>query len=458
MRTPAWLGVDVGTSSLKVIAVDGDGVSLSEQESALLLERPHPHQAEADPGDWTRAVDRLLAPMAEAYDVRAVGVTGQMHGTVLVDESGAPVRPAVLWPDSRADGLRPRWDDLPAEALGRLGNPWSAGMTGPVLAWLAANEPEAVARAARVSLPKDLVREHLVPGGLGSDPSDASGTLLWDVAGASWSAEASALVPAYLLPQVRPSMELVGTWREADVVVGGGDTPVSLVTLEQAVGGWQPGDVVVNLGTGAQVIDPQTGPPTCSGWNDTHVYAGVRGDHYSMVAAQNAGLALSWAQQQLGITWDELSAMSQQTAPGADGNLFRPFVVTERGGLAPSQPGAGWITGQGSGPPEPALAARSAAEAQAFLVRRSWELLDVEVSRVLVVGGGARDEWVRQLLADVLGRPVHHLPMRSASAAGAVSLAGGPTLRQSRPASVSEPQDLPALAEAYQRWRAAAYG
>ena len=203
--------------------------------------------------------------------------------------------------------MRPRWDALPDEVLGRLGNPWSAGMTGPVLAWLAEHEPEAVARAERVALPKDLVREHLVSGSTSSDPSDASGTLLWDVAHGSWSREATALVPAHLLPKIRPSVEFVGTWRDAEVVVGGGDTPVSLVALEHAVDGWQPGDVVVNLGTGAQVIDPRTGPPTGSGWSDVHVYEGVLGDHYSMVAAQNAGLALSWAQQQLGITWDELS-------------------------------------------------------------------------------------------------------------------------------------------------------
>ncbi len=457
MSEPAWLGVDVGTSSVKVLAVDRAGVSLAEREAALPLERPLPHQAEADPRAWTRAVDELVGPLGEAYDVRAVGITGQMHGTVLLDQAGVAVRPAVLWPDSRADALRSRWDALPADALGRLGNPWSAGMTGPVLAWLAEHEPESVARAERVALPKDLVREHLVPGSVGSDPSDAAGTLLWDVAAGAWSPEASALVPAHLLPEVLPSSAPAGTWRGAGVVVGGGDTPVSLVTLEGAVGGWQPGDVVVNLGTGAQMIDPQTGPPVRSGWGETHVYAGVLGGHYAMVAAQNAGLALSWAQSQLGLTWGEFSALAQQTPAGAEGTVFRPFVATERGGLTPPRPGAGWVTGQEAGQPDPALAARAVAEAQAFLVRRSRELLAVEVRRVLLVGGGARDAWVRQLLADVLGTPVLHVPMRSAAAAGAVVLAGGPTLQQSLATSTAEPQDSPALAEAYRRWREAIY-
>ncbi len=457
MRAAAWVGVDFGTSSLKVIAVDDDGEALAERETALSLSRPGPDRAEADPREWTRAVDDLAGSMAETYDVRAVGITAHMHGTILLDAAGGPVRPAVLWPDSRAASVRSGWDALPPAVLGRLGNPWAAGMTGPVLAWLAEHEPEVLARAERVALPKDVVREHLVPGSTGTDPSDASGTLLWDVVDGAWSPEASALVPAQLLPAIRPSEERVGTWRGADVVVGGGDTPVSLLTLEHAVGGWMPGDVVVNLGTGAQVIDPLTGPPTGSGWSDVHVYQGVHGEHYSMVAAQNAGLALSWAQQELGITWQELSAMTQETAAGAGGTVFLPFVATERGGLRSSRSGAGWITAQGAGSPTPAQAARAAAEAQAFLVRRSWELLDLEVRRVLVVGGGARDPWVRQLLADVLGRPVLHVPMRSVAAAGAVILAGGPALAGRQPTRVSEPAGVPALEAAYERWRAAAY-
>jgi len=309
-----------------------------------------------------------------------------------------------------------------------------------------------------VALPKDLVREHLVSGSTSSDPSDASGTLLWDVANGSWSREAAALVPAHLLPKIRPSVEVVGTWRDAEVVVGGGDTPVSLVTMEHAVDAWQPGDVVVNLGTGAQVIDPRSGPPMGSGWSDVHVYEGVLGDHYSMVAAQNAGLALSWAQEQLGISWEELSAICQQAPTGAGGVLFSPFVAPERGALSPRHKAPGWISEEMGNRPPTSLAARAAAEAQAFLVRRSWELLGVDARRVFVLGGGAREPWVRQLLADVLGRPVTHLPMRSVSAAGAVILAGGPTPKNARPAmATADPRELPELQDAYVRWRAEMY-
>ena len=214
---------------------------------------------------------------------------------------------------------------------------------------------------------------------------------------------------------------------------------------------------MVNLGTGAQVIDPRTAPPTRSGWSDIHTYQGVLGDHYSMVAAQSAGLGLSWAQRQLGITWGELSSMSQQAPPGAEGLLFSPFVATERGALSPTRRGAGWLPGTTSAEQSTALAARAAAEAQAFLVRRSRDLLDVEAGRVVLVGGGAREPWVRQLLADVLGKPVHHLPVRSASAAGAVILAGGPVPHQSQLSPATEPHDVPALSDAYGRWLSAMY-
>ena len=165
MTTPAWLGVDVGTSSLKIIAVGDNGTALAEQEVALPLERPTPQKTEADPRAWTRAVDALVLPMSDTYDVQAVGVTGQMHGTVLVSASGEPVRPAILWPDSRAETVRHRWDTLPGEALARLGNPWSPGMTGPVLAWLAEHEPDVLARASGWHCPRTSCASTWCPDG-----------------------------------------------------------------------------------------------------------------------------------------------------------------------------------------------------------------------------------------------------------------------------------------------------
>lgn len=458
MAASAWIGVDLGTSSLKVVAVGNDGILLEQHEAALPVDRPGPDRAEADPGAWTRAVDEAMEPLAAAYDVRSVAITGQMHGTVLLDEDDLTVRPAVLWPDSRSHAQQARWDHLPPPLLGRLGNPWTPGMTGPVLAWLSEHEPEAVRRAARVALPKDHVREHLDESRASrdvavTDPTDASGTLLWDVAERSWVTGVDALVPSHLLPGVVGSAEVRGSWRGVDLHVGAGDTPASLLAVERTLGAWQPGDLVVNLGTGAQVIDPVAPPPSGSGWPLVHTGADAAGGDFAMVAAANAGLALTWAQEQLGLDWEQLAGLAATAPAGADGVLFSPFVSPERGALR-STTEPGWTRSD----PTAALAARAAVEAQAFLVRRAAELLDAPAQRVLVVGGGARADWVRQLLADVLARPIQHVPMRSAAAAGAVLLADGPLLGGGTgPTPLTEPVPDPALEDAYARWVARCY-
>ena len=206
-----------------------------------------------------------------------------------------------------------------------------------------------------------------------TDPSDASGTLLWDVGAASWSAEAAdaARADAALLPDVVPADHEVGSALGMTVVTGAGDTPASLVALERALGGWRPGDLVVNLGTGAQVIEPGCRPPgddPPAGW---HVYADGTGGFYAMVAVLNGGLALGWAQARLKIGWNDFAAAVRAEPPGAGGVVFRPFIAEERGAMrtpAPAPPG--WVHDAGA---TGAQLARSAAEAQVFLVRRARE-------------------------------------------------------------------------------------
>jgi xylulokinase len=181
-----------------------------------------------------------------------------MHGTVLVDAAGAPVAPAVLWPDGRAAAEVDRWRSLPTAVRAALANPLVPGMTGPVLAWLAAHEPELLRRAAAVLLPKDALRASLVPDAdpRVTDRSDASATLLWDVVADGWSPEATAAagIDPGLLPRVHPSAEVVGAAAlpvgEVPVVVGGGDTPLALLAAGTRAGRQ------VNLGTGAQVLLP----------------------------------------------------------------------------------------------------------------------------------------------------------------------------------------------------------
>jgi xylulokinase len=297
-------------------------------------------------------------------------------------------------------------------------------MTGPQLAWLAAHEPALVGRAAAVLLPKDALRASLLPDAdpRVTDRSDASATLLWDVPGERWSAAAVAAagVPAALLPAVRPSAAVAGVAvlpvGEVPVVIGGGDTPLALLASGVTTG------LLVNLGTGAQVLRPGVRPRPADD-PPVHTYADAADGWYAMAALQNGGSAWNWVRGVLGLSWPELFAAAGAAPAGAGGVVFRPFLTGERGGVAGPGERGSW-TGLGPGTTRADLA-RAAVEGVVRAVGAAARLLpggDADAD-VVLTGGGGRSPLVRQLLADELGRPVRHLPMRSASAIGAALLA-----------------------------------
>jgi xylulokinase len=453
------LGADVGTSGLKLVAVDPSGAVVAEAESGYDVDRPRPGWAQTDPAVWRAALDDALARVAPAltgHRVAGLGLSGQMHGTVLVDAAGAPVAPAVLWPDGRAAAEVDRWRSLPAAVRAALANPLVPGMTGPVLAWLAAHEPELLRRAAAVLLPKDALRASLVPDAdpRVTDRSDASATLLWDVVADDWSPEATAAagIDPGLLPRVRPSAEVVGAAAlpvgEVPVVVGGGDTPLALLAAGTRAGRQ------VNLGTGAQVLLPGWTPAPADD-PPVHGYADVEGGWYAMAALQNGGLAWTWVCGVLGLTPAELFDAAASVPLGAGGVVFRPFLTGERGGVAGPADRGGW-TGLSAGTTRAELA-RAAVEGVVFAIAAAAGLLGGE-GPVVLTGGGGRPAVVQQLLADVLAVPVRFLPIRSASALGAALLAGwgtGTEVTTGQEAGRAvEPRPTPELAAALDRWRA----
>ncbi|TFV92471.1 carbohydrate kinase [Blastococcus sp. CT_GayMR20] len=456
MPDDVLLGADLGTSGLKLVALDAAGEVVGEAESAYEVARPAPGWAETDVGTWRRAFDEALAGLdLSGAPVRALGIAGQMHGAVLVDDAETALRPALLWPDRRATGELARWRALPSADRAALANPLAPGMTGPMLAWLAMNEPAVVDRAAAALLPKDALRATLVPGAV-TDRSDASATLLWDVVADDWSAAAVAAggIDRALLPDVRSSADVVGTAAlpvgEVPVVVGGADTPLALFAAGTK------GALQVNLGTGVQVLRP--------GWRPrpvddpvVHGYADADGGWYAMAALQNGGSAWEWVCGVLGLSWNELFDAAASAPAGAGGAVFRPFLTGERGGVAGPDDRGGWA-GLEPGTTRADLA-RAAVEGIGFAVAAAVGLLDVPSGAVPVVltGGGARAAVVQQVLADVLQWPVRHLRLRSASAVGAAMLAGrGAGLdvvprRDHGP--MVEPRPAPELARAAERWR-----
>ncbi|NEM05114.1 FGGY family carbohydrate kinase [Geodermatophilus normandii] len=421
------LGADLGTSGLKLVALGEDGGTVAETEAGYAVDIPREGWAECAVGTWRAAFDDALARLLPALGGRPVaglGLSGQMHGTVLVDDAGAALAPAVLWPDRRAAAEVARWRALPADDRAALANPLVPGMTGPVLAWLAAHRPELVGRAAAVLLPKDAFRATLLPGAdpRGTDRSDASATLLWDVVADGWSdaARAASGVPADLLPAVRPSAEVAGTavlgGAEVPVVVGGGDTPLALLAAGTS------GGLQVNLGTGAQVLQPGWVPAPADD-PPVHGYADADRGWYAMAALQNGGSAWTWVAGVLGVGSAELLELAATSPPGAGGAVFRPFLTGERGGVAGPGDRAGW-SGLGAGTTRADLA-RAAVEGVLAAVAAAAGLLgEVPGGPVVLTGGGGRSPLVRQVLADSLGRPVAYLPLRSASAVGAAVLAG----------------------------------
>jgi xylulokinase len=421
------LGADLGTSGLKLIALDGSGAVVAEAESGYAVARPAPDRAEGDVAAWRRAFDGASAdvlPRLGGARVAAVGLAGQMHGAVLVDAAGLPVHPPVLWPDVRAAIETARWRELPPADRAGLANPLVPGMTGPVLAWFAAHRPEVLTAAAAVLLPKDALRAALLPAadpGV-TDRSDASATLLWDVRTDDWSTAAvgAAGIPAALLPEVRPATAVAGVLGGpldgVPVTVGGADTALALLAAGTS-------GVLVNLGTGAQVVAPLDRPVPADD-PPVHCYAGALGGWYAMAALQNGGSAWAWVCGVLGLSWAELFGAAASVPPGAGGAVFTPFLTGERGGVARPEDRGGW-TGLHPSTTRADLA-RAAVEGVTGAVAAAVRLLDVpdDGSAVVLTGGGARAAVVQQSLADALGRPVAHLRLRSASATGAAVLAG----------------------------------
>jgi xylulokinase len=452
------LGADLGTSGLKLAALDLDGAVVAETEAGYRVDRPQAGWAQTDVAVWRQALDDALAALQAQLGERpvaALGLSGQMHGAVLVDDAGAALAPALLWPDQRAAPELHRWRALPTADRAALANPLAAGMTGPLLAWLTAHRPDLLARAATVLLPKDAVRATLVPGAdpAVTDRSDASATLLWDVPGDRWSAAATAAagVDAGLLPAVRPGSTVVGTadllGRHVPVVVGGADTPLAMLAVGTRAG------VQVNLGSGAQLLRPGVRPVPVSE-AIVHCYADAEDSWYAMAALQNAGTAWSWVSDVLGLDWAEFAGSLTTSAPGAGGVVFAPFLTGERGGVAGPDARGGW-SGLSADTTRADLA-RAALEGVACAVAAGLDLLGpaVDGEPVVLTGGGARDPAVQQLLADVLGRPVQHVQVRSASAAGAAVLAARGVGLDLVPQRVTGPAVVPGRAEAFAAVRA----
>ena len=437
-RPPALLGIDLGTSSAKVVVLDLDGRLLASATAAYSVMNRRPGWAETDPAQWWQAVVSAVREASGAASMTpvAVGLSGQMHGLVATGADGCALRPAMLWSDSRAVDQLAAYRSMPGPLLARLGNPLTPGMAGPMLAWLAEHERETYEATRWALQPKDWIRARLT-GEFNAEPSDASATLLYDVVGDAWDPDVVAslgLDPELLAPLLGAAGELAGTLQPgaADVLGLQSGIPVAAGAADTAAAALGSGLVEINtaqltIGTGAQIVTPTYRPTPASVQNlrpVTHLYRSATDTGwYSMAAGLNGGLALDWVRRLLAAPWEELYAAAA-TDPSSDDPMFLPHLGGERTPYLDTGMRGAWL---GLSPRhDRTRLLRAALEGVAFAVRDAMEPLrqpGTPLDDLRLAGGGTTDPGWRQLLSDVLGCSFRVVDTAAASGRGAALLA-----------------------------------
>jgi xylulokinase len=419
------VGLDVGTTGVKALALSPGGDVLARAEETYELSRPRPGWAEQDPEDWWRAAERALARLGGRPT--AIGLSGQMHGLVVLDDLDRVLRPAILWNDQRTGAECAEIEERVglARLIQLTGNRALTGFTAPKLLWLRRHEPTTYARIAHVLLPKDYVRLRLT-GEHAIDVADASGTLLFDVAGRRWSGEmleALELDPAWL-PRTLESPEISGaTAGSVPVAAGAGDQAAAAL----GVGVDRPGPVSVVLGTSGVVF---AALPAFAADQQARVHAfchAVPGGWHAMGVMLSAAGSLRWLRDTVGSGrgYEELIAAAEEWPPGTEGLTFLPYLTGERTPHADPQARAafaGLTVRHDLG-----ALVRAVLEGVAYGLRDSLELLrelGVDPQAGHISGGGARSEHWLRILASVLGLPIRRTATDEGSAYGAALLGG----------------------------------
>ncbi len=450
---PYLLGIDIGTSGTKTLLVGEDGRIAASATAEYPAYAPKPAWSEQDPADWWQATaDTIRQVLRDAgiggNEVGGLGLSGQMHGSVFLDSSGTVLRRAILWNDQRTGAECAEMTEAAGgrEALIRMvANPALTGFTAPKILWVRKHEPQVYEKTAKILLPKDYVRYRLT-GEFATEVSDASGTLLLDVAKRRWSADLLGRlgIDAALLPEVYESQEVSGrlTPEAAEatglepgtpVVGGGGDQAAG------AVGGGivRPGVISATLGTSGVVFahadEVETDP---AGRVHTFCHA-VEGKWHVMGVVLAAGGSLQWFRNTLcqdlvaraaedGVDpYERIDAEAADVAPGSDGLYFLPYLTGERTPHADPNARAAWIGL--SNMHTRAHMARAVMEGATYAMRDSLEIIQgmgVPVREVRVAGGGARSAVWRALQADVYRHPVWTVSSEEGPAYGVALLAG----------------------------------
>ncbi|WP_158751903.1 xylulokinase [Acidobacterium sp. S8] len=438
-----FLGLDVGTGGTRAVLIDENGkVVASASSEHEPFRTPYPGWAEQDPEDWWRAAQTairevLAASGVAASDIGAAGLTGQMHGAVMLDSEGKVLRPSLIWCDQRT-GPQCDWlhEQIGRERLIELTcNPALPNFTLTKLLWVREHEPDIFSRIAHILCPKDYVRYRMT-GTYAIDVQEASGTLLLDVTNRRWSSEVARVagIDEAWLPQLFESPEVcahisaeasasTGLVAGMPVVAGAGDQGAGAVGM----GILQPGSVSATIGTSG-VVFAATAAPTKDPLGRLHTFChAVPGRWHVMGVTQAAGLSLRWLRDVIapGANYDALTAEAEQVPAGSDGLLWAPYLLGERTPHLDSQATAAFYGITASHTRGHLI--RSVLEGVAYSLKDTFTLfaeLGIPVKGVRLGGGGARGPLWRSIQASVYGYPSDILEAEEGAAFGAALLAG----------------------------------
>ena len=433
-----YIGIDLGTSAVKLLLVDADGRILNEVSKEYLVFYPHSGWSEQNPEDWKNAVFEGIKELTEKVDksrIKGIGCGGQMHGLVVLDENDNVIRPAILWNDGRTykeveylNGVIGK--DVLSENTANIA---FAGFTAPKILWMKANEPELFEKIEKIMLPKDYIN-YILTGVHASDYSDASGMLLLDVKNKKWSDKMLEIcgVAEDKMPKLFESSEVIGTLKEdtakllgldasVKVVAGAGDNAAAAI----GTGTVGNGKCNISLGTSGTVfissnefgVDPN---------NALHSFAHADGKYHLMGCMLSAASCNKWFMDDIlrDNNYSSIQAEITDDKLGRNQVFFLPYLMGERSPINDTN-ARGTFTGM-SMDTSRADMLQAVLEGVAFAIRDSFEVaksLGLDIKRSNICGGGAKSTLWKKIMANILGIPLDILKTEQGPGYGGAVLA-----------------------------------